>query len=396
MSSHLTVKSGIAQRLLGAGLQAERLFRPGIRQPNPTTARSVLLLEYLTALGCCVHLTPAVEAIKRSRPEVEVIVATRGAGLETLRHNPFVDHLIETPDALTKTLQAVSVLRGQLRRRNLRPHCVLTGASDQRSRIALLALLSSTGWRGGFTLLPAAYQRPLQYDRTQSLIGNNLRLAELLGCRATHREPSVWFSAQDLAKARSLRAGIASEAQPLAVLVTQNSGGQPTGWAAERFVEVIRFLDREGVAVAYVGTAAEAERINNLRRAADGIGVSIAGKTSISELAALMAISDYAISLDTGTMHVGRSAGVPMIVLGPSWQKPLEWLPLGLDHVTILRGEDRGSAPAGYQLDEISAGSVMDAAADLINRFPASSAAREARIHQRLSLIDRLNPSDSG
>lgn len=336
------------------------------------------------------HLTPVFEAIKRSRPEVEIVVATRGVGLQTLRHNPFIDHLIETPDALAHTLQAASVLRDQLRRRGLQPQCVLTGASDQRSRIALLGLLSSTGWRGGFTLLPSVYQRALEYDPTQSLLGNNLRLAGLLGCATTHREPSVFFCAQDSAKAQSLRASIAKDNQPLAVLVTQNSGGQATGWAIERFVEVIRFLQREGLAIAYVGTAAEAERISDLRRAADDVGVSIAGKTSVSGLAAFMAASDYAISLDTGTMHVGRGAGVPMVVLGPSWQKPLEWLPLGFDHVTILRGEDRGSAPPGYQLDEISARNVIDAMADLIRRFPASLAARDARLARGLSTVDHL------
>lgn len=347
-------------------------------------------MEYLTALGCCVHLTPVFEAIKQSRPEIELTVATRGVGLETLRHNPFIDHLIETPNALTYTLQAASVLRDQLRRRELRPQCVLTGASDQRSRTALLGLLSSPGWRGGFTLLPAIYQKPLAYDPTESLIGNNLRLAGLLGCATEHREPTIFFSQQDVTNAIALRAGMARETQPLAVLVTQTSGGQATGWPTERFVEVIRFLHREGVAAAFVGTAAEAERIGNLRHAADEIGTSVAGKTSVSELAAFMAVSDYAISLDTGPMHVGRSSGVPMIVLGPSWQKPLEWLPLGLDHVTILRGVDRSPAPPGYQLDEISARGVIDAILDLIQRFPPSPTARTARLDRGLSLVDHL------
>lgn len=385
------MKRTIAQHLLGVGVRVERLLRGATQKSTPANIRSVLILEYLTALGCCVHLTPVFEAIKQSRPDIEVTVSTRSVGLATLRHNPYVDHLIETPDALTHTLRAASVLRDQLRRRRLQPQVVLTGASDQRSRIALLALLSRSGWRGGFTLLPSTYRKPLEYDPAQSLIGNNLRLADLLGCATTHREPIVFFSAQDVATALSLRASIAKETQPLAVLVTQNSGGQATGWAVERFVEVIRFLRREGVAITYVGTAAEADRISSLRLSAGEIGVSLAGKTSVSGLAALMAASDYAISLDTGTMHVGRSAGVPMVVLGPSWQKPLEWLPLGLDHVTILRGEDCIPAPPGYQLDEISADSVMDAITDLIRRFPPSPAARKARIDRGLSTVDHLD-----
>ncbi len=354
------------------------------------------MLEYRIPLGCCVHLTPIFEAIKHARPEIQLIIATRGVGLATLRHNPYVDCLIETPDVLTSTWQAASVLREQLRQRRLRPDCVLTGASDQRSRIALLALLATSGWRGGFTQMPAAYQKPLTYDPTRSLIGNNLQLADLLGCAPKHFEPRVFFSQQDHAKALSLRAGIALQMQPLVVLVTQNSGGQATGWPVERFVEVIRFLHHQGLAIAYVGTTAEAERIDALRVAAGDLGVSVAGKTTVSELAAMLATCDYAISLDTGTMHVARSAGVPMVVLGPSWQKPLEWLPLGIDHVTILRGEDRSSVPPGYQLDEISARSVIDAIMDLVQRFPASAEARRARLDRGLSPTDHLARTAAG
>ena len=380
------------KRVLGVGLQIEQLFRG--RNLTPANTRSVLILEYRTPLGCCVHLTPVFEALKQSRPEMELTVATRGVGLETLRHNRFVDHLIETPNALTSTLQAALVLRRELSHRRAQPDCVLTGASDQRSRIALLALLASSGWRGGYTQLPASYQRPLAYDLALSLIGNNLQLAGLLGCGTTHREPTVFFSQDDRAKALLLRTSLAGEMQPLVVLVTQNSGGQATGWPVERFVEVIRFLQQRGLAIAYVGTLEEAERIGSVRSAADGIGVSVAGKTSVSELAALLAASDYVISLDTGTMHVGRSAGVPMVVLGPSWQKPLEWLPLGLDHVTILRGENRSSVPPGYQLDEIDARSVIDAITDLMERFPASAASRKARLDRGLSSVDHLAPKN--
>ena len=306
-----------------------------------------------------------------------------------------MDHLIETPDALTSTWQAASVLRQQLRRLRLRPDCILTGASDQRSRIAALALLASSGWRGGFTQLPAAYQKPLTYDPSLSLVGNNLQLASLLGCATAHREPRVFFSAKDVAKALEIRGSIANETQPLVVLVTQNSGGQATGWPTERFVEVIRFLAHRGLAIAYVGTSAEAERISSLRFAAGNVGVSVAGKTSVSQLAALLAASDAVISLDTGSMHVGRSAGVPMVVLGPSWQKPLEWLPLGMDYVTILRGADRDSVPPGYQLDEISASSVISAITDLTERFPASAAARSARLDRGLSSVDHLAPKNA-
>jgi ADP-heptose:LPS heptosyltransferase len=173
--------------------------------------------------------------------------------------------------------------------------------------------------------------------------------------------------------------------------VTQISGGQRTGWHIERFVQVIRAaaLERH-CAVVFVGTLAEAHAIDAIREAAGDIGTSFAGKTTVSQLAAVLALSDFAVTLDTGTMHVGRAAGLPMVVLGPSWQKPLEWMPLGVENVRILRGEDRPDIPEGYQLDEISAESVLAALDELMQLYPADSNLREARLRAGLSAIDHV------
>ena len=79
-----------------------------------------------------------------------------------------------------------------------------------------------------------------------------------------------------------------------------------------------------------------------------------------------------------------------MVVLGPSWQKPLEWLPLGKPQVRILRGADRVGVPAGYQLDEISAADAMAALDELTSLYPADASAREARLAAGLSSVDLL------
>jgi ADP-heptose:LPS heptosyltransferase len=377
--------------LVGTLLAAERVLREKVRQIDPATVRRVLVLEYRLPLGCLVHMTPVFEAIRRSRPEIEVAVATRGLGLQVLRHSKFVDRLIETPDPTADIAGAVRGLRRALKARSFHPDCALTGASDQRTRIALMALLGADGWRGGYTLKPALYQRPLAYDNRLSLIRNNLRLAKLAACEVEVTRPSVFFSEQDAATAKALLREANPDGRPLIVFVTQNSGGQSTGWHTDRFVRVIDNAARvHGCAVVYVGTAAEAPAIEAIRQAAGGVGTSIAGKTTVSELAAVLAASDFMVTLDTGTMHVGRAAGVPMVVLGPSWQNPVEWLPLGVENVRILRGPDRVGVPQGYRLDEISAESVIAALGEVIDLYPATAAARELRLQTGVSKIDHL------
>lgn len=385
----MSLKKNLVNLSARSIMTSERLLRGRRVTAGPAEVRSVLILEYLLPLGCCVHLTPVYEAIKRSRPEVTVCVATRGLGAAVLRHNKAIDHLIETPDPLTDLSSAARALRAELKRRKVHPDCTLTGASDQRTRIALLALLAGGGWRGGFTLASPLYQHPVWYQRDRSLIDNNLQLLDLIGGSAEHCEPRVYFSKANVMAAQSMAREANPEGKPLVVMVTQNSGGQKTGWHEDRFVEVIRHAHEVlGCAIAYVGTPADTTAIESLRHAAGGVGVSLAGRTSVSELAALLALSDAAVSLDTGTMHVGRAVGVPMVVMGPSWQKPLEWMPLHTANVRILRGKDRPDVPKGYKLDEVEAPAVIASLTELLQSYPADPAQRESRLRASISDVD--------
>lgn len=386
------------RRVVGGALKlaatAERWIRPGLLS-SPAAAESVLLLEYLLPLGNLIHMTPVFEAMKRRERPLTITVATRGLGLGVLKHSPFVDYLIETPDPLAHLSQTTASLRAQLADQGLRPDGCMTGVADQRTKIALLALRASSGWRGGFTLLPQLYQHPLGNDKGHSLIANNLQLANLVGAPTELLEPRVFYSLADVAHAHTLLDPLRAEGRKVMAVVTQNSGGQRTGWHADRWVRAMRHAHQKlGYELAFMGTAGEAEAIDSLRASAgtDGalLGCSLAGRTSVTQLAATLAMSDLVLTLDTGTMHVGRTTGVPMVVLGPSWQKPHEWLPLGKPHIAILRGEDRVGIPENYMLDEISAESVIAALDRLGTSYPASEAARGERLRASLSTVDRL------
>ncbi len=386
------------RRLLGSAVSFaasfERVVRPGLRS-SPSSAHGVLVLEYLLPLGNLVHMTPVFEALKRRKTPPTITVATRGLGLGVVQHSPFVDHLIETPDPLTDLTGASHSLKSQLASLQMRPDGCLTGVADQRTRIALLALWACSGWRGGFTLVPELYQHPLVNDKGRSLIANNLRLAGLVGAPTDLIEPRIFFTSTDVAHAQALVDPLRAQGRPVLSVVSQNSGGQRTGWHQERWVRALRHAHANlGYELAFVGTAKEADAVNALRLAAGKggamLGHTLVGRTSVTQLAATLAMSDLVLTLDTGTMHVGRATGVPMVVLGPSWQKAHEWLPLGKPHIAILRGEDLVGVPEGYMLDEISADSVIAALDRLSLAYPASESARSTRVQASLSAIDLL------
>lgn len=297
--------------LATAFVALERLVRPATK-PRPDAVKCVLVLEYNLALGYCVHLTPLFEAVKRERPEITVIVATRGMGIAVLRHSPYVDHLIETPNVLEDFKGAFDSLRRQLKARGLKPDCCLTDAADQRTRIGLLAAAACSGWRGGFAILPSLYQRPLTYDFGVSLIANNLRLAGLIGLPEKLVEPEVFYTSEDAAAARKLVEAARVDGQPVMVVISRGSGGLPTEWHDDRWAETIRYAHHVlGYNILYIGTKADVPGLASLKKLADDIGTSLAGATSINQLAALIALSDMVVSIATGGLHVTRAVGTP-------------------------------------------------------------------------------------
>jgi len=262
-------KNRLTQSLLPslatAFVAVERLVRPR-SSVHPDAVHNVLILQYLIPLGNCVHMTPLFEAIKRARPELRVSVATWGIGAEVLRNSPFIDDLILTPNALKSFGSAVASLRNQLKSLGLKPDCCLTGVADPRTKISLFAAAVCGGWRGGFTLLPALYRRPVHYDRRVSLIENNLQLAKLLGISAHPIEPKVFYSEDDAAAARSLLEPARAAGRPVLVAATQGSGGLPTAWHDDRWAATLSYAQRElGYEVFYVGTAADRPAIDTLK-----------------------------------------------------------------------------------------------------------------------------------
>lgn len=357
-----------------------RSLRPHSRRELTSTPQTILVLQYAMPLGCCVHGTPLYTALNAANPSAKLIVATRSIGSETLRHDPHIDLLLETSDpgeSFSGLRRVAREIRTQFAAQSISPDLILQDASNRRGSLALLAAMLHLAPTAGFANAPELYDCHLNYDPNRSLIDNNLRLTT----NTPHREPAVYFTQPDLDHARSLLPGDSSTI----AFVMQGSGGQNTGWHDQRFVEVIRHVEDLGHRIVFLGTAQDAEGIKRIRALASSFGRSLAGQTTVPELAAVLALTDLLVTLDTGSMHVGRSVDVPMVILGPSWQKPLEWLPLNNPKARILRGADRTDVPANYRLDEISAASVIAAVNELLVQYPPSSSAREARAAQRLS-----------
>jgi ADP-heptose:LPS heptosyltransferase len=377
--------------IIRGGFKAMRFIehRPGAKRPGLEDLRRLrrfLFLDYGTALGSCVHATPIYEALKYAVPDAVTMVACSRMAFEVFKHNPFIDYLVETPRPTVNVFHAIRSLREHLKIQGLTPEVIITSKGNEQRSIAMLAYFAGKAIRFGYTLAPELYDVLLRPDSKRSLIENNLKVIERLGHQSRVLEPRVAFSPADLEHAQNLlRAG---DTRPRVVFITQTSPTQRKSWPRDRFVSVANHAVKVHRAYpVFVGTSKEAEGIESIRAGVEGESITLAGQTTITQLAAVLSLCDYAVSLDTGNMHIGRSVGLPMVILAPAWQPVIEWLPLGFDQYRIFKGDDIPQAPPDYVMNEIGAEEVIVALDDLVSRYPVSQQSRHARIERSLAHV---------
>ncbi|MBS1815713.1 MAG: glycosyltransferase family 9 protein [Acidobacteria bacterium] len=354
--------------------------------PAPTDD-AILLMRYSNALGVVVHDTPVEQALKEANPSVKIIVASNGLGADAARFSPFVDFVIRTPDPFKDAAGAMRALRRKLKDAGVHPTAVVTTQGNQRTVLALLASAVTPARRYGFTQFADAYASALSCNIRESHIENNLRIAAQFGAHAKQMEPGIYFDVMSLEKAHEFLQQSNEDARPTVAMVVETSRGQKTNWHPERFHAVTEAVMQRGFRPVFLGTQQNVESIEDLRRELPEGSVSLAGKTDVPTLAAVLALCDACITLDTGTMHVARSVDLPLVVLGPCWQKPVEWMPLTKQNARILRGQDCEQVPENYLLDEIEVADVLSAFDDLMAQYPPNAKEKERRVERRLSSV---------
>ncbi|HTU49007.1 MAG TPA: glycosyltransferase family 9 protein [Acidobacteriaceae bacterium] len=348
--------------------------------------RTFLVLQYESPLGSVVHATPLFEALKHAVPDCYITVAASSFAASVLHSNPHIDHCLVTPSPFKDFSRSVRAVRDLLDSTPPGGICVITTIGNQRTRLAILSLLAGSAVRIGYTLAPELYDVPLTFDPERGQIEGNLDIVRSLGHPVPVCEPRVFFAQHDAEKASQWLESLKVDVDvPRIVFVTQNSGGQKNQWNQARFQQVIGNLSRvTGAVPIFVGTEKDAIPIDALRNELSEKGISLAGKTTIAELAALLAQCDLIVSLDTGTFHVARAVGLPGVVIAPAWQSPLEWLPVQSERYRVLRGPSIQDIPPDYSIDEISVEQVCEAAQTLLAKYPVDPAQRTSRVDQSL------------
>jgi heptosyltransferase-3 len=300
------------------------------------TPRNILVIK-LRYLGDVLLATPTLQALKTAFPMARLTVLVNRGTDEILRENPHVDEILPL-DRGSILEQSRFVL--DIRRRRFDTVVDLTDGD----RAAILTWISGAGIRIGFNAedrwTGRCYTTVVSGGQETHRIERDLAALVPLGIEVRDRLPRIWLTPEDDARVEQLVGQLAIPTDRSWVVIQPGARYWFKAWPPERFAELAdRLTDRCACQVLVGGSPQEAALTQVVVNHAKSRLLSIAGRSDVRTLAALLKRSSLFVGNDTGAMHIAAAVGAPVVGLfGPS--NPMEWGPRGGPAETIYKGLD--------------------------------------------------------
>lgn len=303
-----------------------------------------ILLVQLGDIGDVVLTTPTLRALRECFPASRIYVALREKARDLLEDSPWVDEIIyihKGSRGFFREMAYQKAFLGNLRRKNIKL------AVDLRTgtRGAILSFLSGAPLRIGryaedgklwrnrlFTQLVQPENELNQYCAE-----HGLNILAALGAGTQNKRPQLVTTSEDEKRALAL---LKQEKVPLGVpmIAIQPFSLWPyKEWAVGNYVKLIKWIKSTfSLPVLIIGSADERARTCELAEGS-GPGIySVAGRTSLGDLKAVLMMCGLLIGSDSAGIHIAAAVGTPTVALfGPS--SPANWAPRGENHLVISK-----------------------------------------------------------
>jgi heptosyltransferase-2 len=343
-----------------------------------------LLVRATNWLGDAVMTTPALAAVREGLPDARIAILAKPLVAELFRHHPDVDEVIlyERPGRHEGALGRLR-LGAELRRRRFDGALLLQNAFDA----ALIAFLARIPERAGYPTDGRRVLLTLPVPLTSGILERHeveYYLCLLEGLGIPRPEPAALKLAVTEEEREAMAARLASlgieRGAPIVAINPGATYGAAKRWYPDRFAAVADALSAEwGAAVVVVGSTAEAPLSGEIEAATRNPPVNLAGKTTVRELMALLSLSSFLVTNDSGPMHIGAALGVPLVaIFGPTdWRRTSPWS----ERAKVVRVEIDCSpcrlrvCDRGHEcMLGVTPGMVLDAARQLLPEGPSKGA----------------------
>lgn len=326
-----------------------------------------ILIVKLSSIGDVVHTLPALESLHRGFKDKGVKASidwlVEEAASSVLKGHPLIDKLIIVKRGWGANFGA-----------NLKAAKALK-ASGYDLVLDFQGLLKSGIWvwfsegkrRVGFSnareLSHVFYNEKLPpYDIEMHAVDRYLSLAGSVGGR---KGEAVFRldSGKAIESVRKKLRGV-DIAGPFFVMVTRGRWATKL-WRDDRFIELGRKLvEEKGLKAVLAGSPADKEELDRMAASIGKGAVNMAGQTDLKELFALFSLARFAVTVDSGPMHIAAASGTRTVALfGPT--APWRTGPYGPGHAIVRKGLPcspcfKRKCAAPRCMGEITVDDVMD------------------------------------
>jgi heptosyltransferase-3 len=297
---------------------------------GPDRTPTNILVIQLGEIGDVVLATPTFRAVKETYPGSRLSVLVRKPCASLLEADPHLDDIVEVSKSSRKI--------AEIGRENFRLVRKLRGGAydlviDLRTgdRGTILAFLTGAPvriarhdpgqpfWRRWLLtcLLPDPPHAP---PPVHPGADQSLRLVRALGIDTKDSTPRLAVSGKASARIQELLRSVGFGAGERWITINPCSRRKYKEWVHERWAEVADGIwERHRIPAIFVGAPEESGTAEGIVRRCAGRAASLAGKTSLGELAALLAGSALHLGVDSAPPHIAYAVGAPTVtIFGPS------------------------------------------------------------------------------
>jgi ADP-heptose:LPS heptosyltransferase len=296
-----------------------------------------ILAVRLDNIGDVVMLGPALQALRMHYPTAEITLLASPSGAQTAPLLPWIDRFIEHRPVWQDASDSMAFdpIREErfieaLRQRAFEAAFLFTSFSQSCYPPAYAAYLAGIPVRigqaadfGGSVLTDCV--KPLPVAAHQ--VDRNLHLLESVGLPAVERKLRLVVPPEAEASIDQILRGFAIKEQERFILLAPGASCAARRYDLNRFVAVLEQLIHEtNLPVVICGHQSEQKSFEPLMKLSGKI-ISLVGKITISELAAVIRRTALLIGNDSGPMHIADAFHRPMVILFSGTDLESQWRP---------------------------------------------------------------------
>jgi len=285
-------------------------------------SRKRILVIKISSLGDVILVTPSLKALRRQFGNAYIKVLVGADSAEALKGIPYIDGVIACDfKHAHKGLKGILALSGILREEDF--DIVVDFQNNKKSH--LLGWISGAVKRYGYDNGKMGFfltDKVKDAKKAMDPVDHQLKVLNLLGITDMDKQLSLFPSDADAVWAEKfLKDNWMQAAGPFVCVHLESSPRWISKrWPAQHFVKLTDRLAKDmSIRVLVTGQNQDDEWNRNFLRLAKTKPVSAIGKTTIGQLAAIIARSSLLITSDSAPMHIAAGVGTPFIALfGPT------------------------------------------------------------------------------